>query len=650
MIICWDNLEKFNIHLSNRGNFRGSDGTYYYHESCLECGEPFLSKSKTDAQFCSYECMVKSEIYREKLGIEQNLLNEATDIVLSKDEILDLRSDYPKRYVKILKNKYPRTLEVIEEFFKTFLPQINSSLLSQKIFHYINNLKEIPKCPLCGNILPFNTLFHSWGYKEFCSLSCALNNPNLIRKYDPNYSKKNERNIKITKIMNDISIECYTLSRTNKIFLQFLKKYNYDFANVGVKLINKSPRLYKSLVNHYNNSTYKEIYYLIINDNPPRKICYICKEEYTPLSERGYRDYCIKCGNKHGRIVARFKKYPLIYNYCIDNEYKILSNRYDFALNSSKTVDVQCLRCKNIRPISIELINKGVECFCRVSGGTSKAENEIAKYLNIDHRRGNREILEGLEVDIFVPDKNIAIEYNGLYYHSEISGNKNRKYHITKTEMCEEKGIQLIHIFANEWKYKEDITKSALLSKLGVFKHRIFARKCIIKEISSNVAKDFLESNHLQGHCNSSIRYGLFFNDELVSCMTFGKRRITGKTELELLRFCNKLNTQVIGGASKLFKHFVRNIEFEEIISYADRRWSNGNLYENLGFELSHKSNPSYWYIENGKLIPRSVFMKHKLPKLLNEFDPELTEWGNMQLNGYDRIWDCGCLVYKFTK
>jgi hypothetical protein len=132
--------------------------------------------------------------------------------------------------------------------------------------------------------------------------------------------------------------------------------------------------------------------------------------------------------------------------------------------------------------------------------------------------------------------------------------------------------------------------------------------------------------------------------------MTFGKRKITGKTKLELLRFCNKLNTQVIGGASKLFKHFVRNNEFEEIISYADRRWSNGNLYEQLGFEFSHKSAPSYWYIINGKLVHRSVYMKHKLPSLLKDFDPNLTEWENMQMNGFDRIWDCGCLVYRYAR
>lgn len=648
MIICWDNLEKFNIRLTNRGNFRGSDGTYYYYDSCLECGEPFLSKSKGAAQFCSYECMIKSQVYREKIGSEKVLVNESTDIILSKDEILELQTKYPKRYIKIIKNKYPKTLRVIEDFFKVCFPQTDSNLPSQKIFHYINDLMEIPKCPLCGNILPFNTLSHSWGYKEFCSRPCALNNPNLIRKYDPNYNIKNERYFKIDKILKDLHIRCYTLSRTNKIFLQFLKKYNYDFANIGVRLINKSPKLYKSIKNHYKDFIYVHIYYLILNNNPPRKICYMCKKEYTPLLKTGYRDYCNKCGGKHGRVKARFKKYPAIYSYCEDNDYKLLSNRYDFALNSSKTVDVQCLRCKNIRPLSIELINKEVECFCRVKGGTSKAENEIAKFLNINHRRGNREILDGCEVDIFIPEENIAIEYDGIYYHAEITGNKNKKYHITKTNICEEKNIQLIHIFENEWKHKKDIVKSALLSKLGIFKHKIFARKCLIKELTSKESKVFLESNHLQGYCNSSIRYGLFYNDELVACMTFGKRRITGKTELELLRFCNKLNTQVIGGASKLFKHFVRNNEFEEIISYADRRWSNGNMYENLGFELSHKSAPSYWYIENGKLIHRSVFMKHKLPKLLKEFNPELTEWENMQMNGYDRIWDCGCLVYKF--
>jgi hypothetical protein len=594
--------------------------------------------------------MTKSQIYREKIGNEKALLNESTDIILTKEEILELRVKYPKRYIKILKNKYPKTIQQIELFFNDIKSNITNSILSQKIFHYVFNLKNIPVCPLCGNILPFNTLLESWGYRKFCSRICAINNPDLIRKRDPNQDVKKERNNRGIKILKSSDIKVYSLERTNKIFLLFLAKFNYDFQNVAIKILNKSPKLYKSINIYYADFTHREIYYLILNNNPKERICYICKKEKTPLLRNGYRSYCTNCGNKHSNIIARFKKYPLIYNYCKDNDYEMIASRYEFALSPLKTTDVKCLRCKNIRPLSIELINKGVSCSCRVKGGTSKAENEIAKFLNINHRRGNKEILDGLEIDIFIPNSNLGIEYDGIYYHSEISGNKNKKYHINKTDICDENNIQLIHIFETEWKDKQSIVKSALLSKLGIFENRIYARKCEIRSLTFEESNIFLLQNHLQGYCNSSIRYGLFYNDELVSCMTFGKRKITGKTKLELLRFCNKLNTQVIGGASKLFKHFVRNNEFEEIISYADRRWSNGNLYEQLGFEFSHKSAPSYWYIINGKLVHRSVYMKHKLPSLLKDFDPNLTEWENMQMNGFDRIWDCGCLVYRYAR
>lgn len=283
---------------------------------------------------------------------------------------------------------------------------------------------------------------------------------------------------------------------------------------------------------------------------------------------------------------------------------------------------------------------------------TSQKEQELKTFLidnGVDIEINNRKILKPKELDVVIHDKNIAIEFDGIYWHSEGQGT-HRKFHLNKTEGCRAKNINLIHIFEDEWVYKQDIVKSMLLSKLGKSVNNIFARKCIVRELSPKETKSFLENNHLQGKCNSSLNLGLIYNEEVVSCMTFGKRRITGKTELELLRFCNKLNTQVTGGASKLLSYFIKNNSFDELISYADRRWSNGNMYEKLGFELSHISPPSYWYVENGKRIHRSVFMKHKLPKILKYFDPNLTEWENMHMNGYDRIWDCGCLVYKFKK
>ena len=144
--------------------------------------------------------------------------------------------------------------------------------------------------------------------------------------------------------------------------------------------------------------------------------------------------------------------------------------------------------------------------------------------------------------------------------------------------LCEKQGIQLIHIFEDEWKYKKEIVKDILKSKLGIFDLRIYARKCDIKEIDKNTASEFLSRNHLQGYIDSSIRYGLYYKDELVFVMTFRKNRKNGSYDYELTRFASKTGVCVVGGVSRLLTTFKRNYK-GSLVSYADRRYCNGKLY-----------------------------------------------------------------------
>ena len=177
---------------------------------------------------------------------------------------------------------------------------------------------------------------------------------------------------------------------------------------------------------------------------------------------------------------------------------------------------------------------------------------------------------------------------------------------------------------------------------------RIYARKCTVKEVSSKEAKEFLEKNHLQGACNSKVNIGLYSGNTPVSLMTFGKPRYNKQYEWELLRFCNALNTSVIGGAGKLLSYFVKTYNPSSILSYANLRWSTGNLYEKLGFTLKGTSSPNYFYFnEDFILHSRIEFQKHKLKDKLENFDPSLTESENMYNNGYRKIYDCGNLVYE---
>lgn len=195
--------------------------------------------------------------------------------------------------------------------------------------------------------------------------------------------------------------------------------------------------------------------------------------------------------------------------------------------------------------------------------------------------------------------------------------------------------------------YYDKIVKSRLRALLGL-NDKIHARKTICKEISDTDTRTFLDDNHLQGACVSKYRYGLFHNDELVSAMTFGKSRF--KNELEMLRFANKLNTNVIGGASKLFKHFFLNDhpEIRTDVSYADRRWSFGNLYNKLGFSLTSITPPNYYYILSDGRHNRVEFQKHKL--VAQGADSNKTEHEIMLSREIYRIYDCGNLKYTYRR
>jgi len=198
----------------------------------------------------------------------------------------------------------------------------------------------------------------------------------------------------------------------------------------------------------------------------------------------------------------------------------------------------------------------------------------------------------------------------------------------------------------DEWSHRRKIVEDRIKSALGLYDRRIYARKCLVKELSANESNAFLNENHLQGADNAGIRYGLYHAGELVAVMTFGKPRFNRKYNWELIRFVSKLGTQVVGGASRLLAHF-RKSHSGSIVSYADRRWSQGGLYEAIGFKKAGVSRPNYWYVKGNKRISRYECQKHKLPALLGvSFDPSKSESENMSLAGYDRMYDCGNLIY----
>lgn len=255
-------------------------------------------------------------------------------------------------------------------------------------------------------------------------------------------------------------------------------------------------------------------------------------------------------------------------------------------------------------------------------------QSEIENFLienNVSYLKNDRSVLGNLEIDFYLPKFKIGIELDGIYWHS--IKHKNPDYHLVKTERCEKLGIQLIHVFEDEWTYRKDVVFSRIKNLLNLSSTRIYARLCEVRELSGKETMSFIDDNHLQGNIPASKRIGLFYKDELVSVMTFGAlRRALGSTPkdgvYEMYRFCNKLNYSIVGGASKLLKHFIRTQNPVEIISYADRRWSVGKLYTNLGFTFIKKTQPNYWYVVGDRREHRFNYTKKKL-KLNNidEFD-----------------------------
>lgn len=321
-------------------------------------------------------------------------------------------------------------------------------------------------------------------------------------------------------------------------------------------------------------------------------------------------------------------------------------------VSSDKKILIKCNDCGRAFEIEANSFLQGHGCpFHNLNYSINEDKiYEHIKTLYSNTIANDRKILKGYELDIYIPERKIAIEYNGLYWHSELKKDKN--YHLNKTIECEKQGIRLIHIFEDEWLYKSEIWKSMLNNILGLTKNKVQARKCTIREAYSQEAIKFLNENHIQGWCPSQIKLGLYYNNELMSIMTFGKSRHfigNGETEYELLRFCNKLNTTVIGGASKLFNYFVKTYNPNSIISYADRRWSNGNLYNVLGFEFIHNSKPNYYYIIGTNRKNRFNFRKSILVKKYN-CPKNMSEKEFCRQQKWYRIYDCGTKVYKWRQ
>ena len=268
--------------------------------------------------------------------------------------------------------------------------------------------------------------------------------------------------------------------------------------------------------------------------------------------------------------------------------------------------------------------------------------------------RNDREVLEGKEIDVYIPYLKVGIEYNGVVWHSEKFG-KDRNYHIDKLNLALSKNIKLIQVFEDEYIDCKSIVFSKIRHILGFdnFQEKVYARKCKVCEIEKAVAKEFLNGNHIQGYGSSTLFLGGFYNDELIAVMGF-KREGTASDKWELTRFATDITKLCCGLGGKLFSYFINKYKPECIKSFADRRWTldkDNNLYTKLGFKLDRILRPEYRYIESGsyRRSHKFGFRKQTLHKKYN-LPLTMTETEMCDRIGAYKVWDCGLLKYVYKK
>lgn len=545
--------------------------------------------------------------------------------------------------------------------------------------YFIEYLHMSNKCKQCGAI----TKFHGSGFSKFCSHKCTsifLANSEEIKK------KKERTNLERygTKYANQSKIIQEKTKKTNlerygsenvfgsKQIQDKIKQTN--LARYGVEHATQSKEIQKKMkqnaIKKYGVESHLQL------EHVKRKIKETNLQKYG--TEYGLANTEIRAKIKEtnlkryggigaaSSVIAQHMKETNLERYGVENTYankdiveKIKQTKlrldeefmkehdlvravdlvvqYGSGWSQAGIVDI-IKRNRNTSFVRKSDISKIIEYTNNPPKIGSRQENEVADFIASIYDgsivRNTRKVIAPLELDIYIPSCKLAIEFNGNYWHSL----KDKEYHLNKTKLCEERGIRLIHITEWEWLKNPLICKSIIKSALGQTQ-KIYARKCIIKEVSRIDERIFLEENHLQGYIASTHCLGLYYKDELMQIITTGKSRFK-KDEVELLRMCTKNGYSIVGGFSKLLSH----INYD-IVSYVDRSKFDGNSYLKNGFKFLYYTDPSYVYIKGVfDVISRFKAQKRNLKKLLQDFDPSLSEEKNMFNNGYFKMYNCGTL------
>lgn len=347
----------------------------------------------------------------------------------------------------------------------------------------------------------------------------------------------------------------------------------------------------------------------------------------------------------------------------IDNYPSFKSDPEEFLRNMDKPSIFQLQQILGVNDTTVGRIIHEHNLEALVDWKTWSLEDEVVSFLhdidlNLEIRFHDRTIIAPKEIDIYLPEYKLGIECNPTVTHNSSFSDpwggppKNSYYHRDKSEDAERAGIELFHVFGYDWTNKREIIQSMLKSKVGK-NDRIFARKCSIKSVSTSECRSFLDMNHRQGYCSAKIQLGLYYENELVSVMTFGRPRkilANENSDYELIRFCSKLGLTVVGGANKLFSYFIKNFSPNSILSYSDIARTSGNVYTKLGFKFDRITDPNYTWVrlDDDSILTRYRTQKHELIKIFPDCDLSKTEVEILTSKNYAQVFDSGNKVWKF--
>ena len=613
---------------------------------CIICGSEFVVpnnrlKEKDIACTCSKECrsMLRKQTNKNRYGTDTPAENEYIKDKIQSTNLEKYGTITPSKNLEVRKKISENSKPNVEANISTNLEKygtpwpMQSEQVKEKQHETIEALYGV------SNIMQSDDIVTSrmQKYKSETGYSHPFQNPEVKNK------------------IAEINIERYGVEHPMQSIDIKAKYQNTILEKYGVSNVQQDSEIHQKTL-----QTTKERY---------GSECYL-------TSESGQKKVRESMLEKYGRFYVsqseHWLEHIMLDSSKIDNFTQFKSNPKSYLVNNyNKPPTLKVLAHDlgvHINTAGNYVLDTG--CQHLVQYVYSYMEQEVydaIKQINSEIRviRNTRQVITPYEIDLYLPDYNIGIECNPTATHNSSINffSKDKlptapKYHQMKTELCEDKGIFLFHIFGYEWTHKREILISMLRNLLGQNEYRIYARNTEIRPVNSNTARAFLIQNHRQGYAPAKISLGLFVEDELVSLMTFDKMRHTiGKYSedcFELVRFCSKHNTTVVGAASKLFSHFLAEYNPKEIISFSDRAHTRGNLYRKLGFTEITRSTPNYVWVRlsNDMAYHRMNAQTQNIKNFLHDDNIDLSKSESeiMVEHGFAKVYDSGTITWKFSQ